>query len=92
MDHWRSGFVNRPLPRPVYLAVRWTDLVELWVALRVRRKFSRLRFLREIDVDFGRLDDEQERRLQLLLMRQQARLRPRAPPPPSEMPGQGVWV
>ena len=92
MDHWRSGFVNRPLPRPVYLAVRWADLAELWVALRTRRELTRLRFLREIDVDFGRLNDEQERRLQLLLMRQQARLLPRALPLPAELLERGIWV
>ena len=91
MNHWRADFVNRPLPRPVYLAVRWADLMELWVALSVRKEMARLRFLREIDVDFGRLNDEQERRLQLLGERRA--LPPlHAPPLPAELLQRGIWV
>ena len=91
MDHWRSDFVNRPLPRPVYLAVRWTDLVELWVALRVRRELSCLRLLLEIDVDFERLDEDQERLHRMLLI-EQPRVQSQAISPPLGSPVQGVWV
>ena len=61
MEYWRAPFANRQLSKAVFLAVRWTNLVELQIALHIRREFSRLRLLGEIDVDFDRLDDEAER-------------------------------
>ena len=92
MDHWRGGLVNRPLPRAVYVAVRWADIMELWIAFSICQELSRLRFLRSIEVDFGRLDREQELRLLQLRMRQRLGPHLRGPPPPLLPLGQGVWV
>ena len=60
MEHWLGTFVNRPLPRPLFLAVRWARLAELWAAFEVHRAFARLRFLRVLEVDFDRIDHEQQ--------------------------------
>ena len=101
MDHWRSRFVNRPLTRAVYLAVRWTNLTELWIAYTLSQAFSRLRFLRAIEVDFDRVDREQE--LQYEFQVDLARLghSPRHQPAPRAVHGPapllveqggGVWV
>ena len=92
MDHWRGGFVNRPLPRAVYVAVRWADIMELLIAFRSCQELSRLRFLCSIDVDFERLDREQELRLLQIRMRQRLGPHVRGPPPPLQPLGQGVWV
>ena len=90
MNHWRGDFVNRPLPRVLYIAVRWASLMELRIALRVRRELTRLGLLCDVDVDFARSDEDQEmdhqqsrRRLSLPLG---------GPSPPLMMPRQGVWV
>ena len=93
MDHWRSRYVNRVLPRTLYLAVRWADVAELWSAYKVVQALARLRFLLAIDVDFARLDRDQGHA-------QALRRRPRqppprvlqAPPPPPLELERGVWV
>ena len=77
MDHWLRTFVNRPLPRPLFLAVRWARLAELWAAFAVHRAFARLRFLRFLEVDFDRIDHEQQLCYHALM---DAALRPPAPP------------
>ena len=101
MEHWLGAFVNRPLPRPLFLAVRWARLAELWAAFEVRRAFARLRFLRILEVDFDRVDLEQQLRYQALmdatLRLPSPPLRPRplrrssaeGPMPSSE---RGIWV
>ena len=60
MDHWFPGFTGRCLERPVYIAVKWARLVEYLIALRVLREFSRIGVLRRLEVDFDRVDHEQE--------------------------------
>ena len=94
MDHWRNHFVNQALPRKVYLAVRWADVAELWIAYKVTQALTRLRFLRAIDVDFARLnrDQELEEAFRPPLNRQAPLLAPHVPPPPPAEQGQGVWV
>ena len=89
MFHWRSRFVNRPLPRALFVAVRWASLIELRVALWVRQELTRLGLLWDIGVDFDRIDDEQELEVE--------RLHPplAATGQPSSSVGaarQGVWV
>ena len=66
MEHWQSRFVNRPLTRPLYLAVRWARMAELWACYAVRRAFARICFLRVLEVDFDRVDFEQRLRYQAL--------------------------
>ena len=89
MFHWRSGFVNRPLSRALYVAVRWASLVELSVALRVRQELTRLGLLWDIGVDFARIDDEQE----LEFVRLHPPLAATSQPSlPVGVPCQGVWV
>ena len=94
MDHWRNHFVNQALPREVYLAVRWADIAELWTADKVTQALTRLRFLRAVEVDFARLNRDQElgQVFRPPLNRQAPRLAPHVPPPPPVEQGQGVWV
>ena len=66
MDHWQNHFVNRPLSRLLFLSVRWARMAELWASYCVRQAFSRIRFLRVIEVDFDRIDLEQRLRYQAL--------------------------
>ena len=90
MDHWRRGFVNRPLSRTLYVAVRWAGLMELCIALRVRRELTRIGLLCDVDVDFERIDEEQERDHLVALHRFS---RPQAgPSPPVLRAALGVWV
>ena len=101
MDHWLRNFVNRPLPRPLFVAVRWARLAELWAAFAVHRAFARLRFLCVLEVDFERIDHEQQ--LRYLALMDEA-LRPPAPPLRPEPSGpsgsaaswpsseRGIWV
>ena len=49
MRHWNFQYVNRPLSKTVYLAVKWTRLVEGLLALVIRYSFARIRFLSEND-------------------------------------------
>ena len=101
MDHWRSHFVNRPLPRSLYLSVRWACLTELWVAYNVKQALSRLRFLRTIEVDFDRVDREQELQYQVQVNVVRLGHPPRYQPPRPAAHGpapllveqaRGVWV
>ena len=101
MEHWQGAFVGRPLPRPLFLAVRWARMTELWAAYEVRRALMRLRFLRILEVDFDRVDLEQQLRYQAVidaaLLLPSSPLRHRSPRPPSaEEPmiggERGIWV
>ena len=101
MDHWRSRFINRPLTRSIYLAVRWTNLTELWIAYTVRQALSRLRFLRAIEVDFDRVDLEQHLRYQARVNAALVMHSPQYQPLPPETRGarlplgdqaRGIWV
>ena len=92
MDHWRGGFDGRPLTRAVYVAVRWANIMELWIAYRSCQERLRLCFLRSINVSLELLGREQ--RIRPLQLRTQQRLGPLddVPPPPRQPHGQGVWV
>ena len=90
MNHWRGDFVNRPLPRALYVAVRWASLMELSIALRVRRELTRLGLLCDVDVDFARIDEEQE--MDYWRSRRLPSLSLSGPSPSLRMPRQGVWV
>ena len=101
MDHWFGQFTNRPLPRPLYVSVRWARLAELWAAYCVRQAFTRIGFLHTIEVDFERIDYEQGRFYQTLADAPRSRYlaRPRADPvmpavlgPAADDSGRGVWV
>ena len=67
MEHWQNRFFNRPLTRPIFLAVRWARVTELWASYCVRQALMRLHFLRAIEVDFDRIDLEQRLRYQALM-------------------------
>ena len=62
MRHWRKQFVNRPLSKQVFQAVRWTRLAEELVVLHLRYFRAREKFLAELDVlaDMTDSDDEEE--------------------------------
>ena len=93
MNHWRTAFVNQVLPRAVYLAVRWADMMELWMAYNIARGLARLRFLHRIEVDLVRMDEqlEQDWAPHAFLARGPLAVMHPAPPPPEEQE-QGVWV
>ena len=101
MDHWIRHFTNRPLPRPLFVSVRWARLTELWASYCVRQAFSRIGFLHAIEVDFERIDYEQGRWYQTLVDAPRTRYlslpQPRSVPPAGLVPaavdsGRGIWV
>ena len=101
MEHWQSHFVNRPLSRSLFLSVRWARMAELWASYSVRQAFSRIRFLRVIEVDFDRIDLEQRLRYQALADAALPLLPPHlqrfplmiaGPGPPMEGWEHGIWV
>ena len=88
MYHWRLDFVNRPLSRPLYVAVRWARLMELCAAVGVRYRLSRLGLLCDIEVDLERVDAEEEHNLlATAMLTPLARATGNAAEPPC-----GVWV
>ena len=58
MEHWRHAFVCRRVSLSAFLAACWANLVELRIALSIRRELSRLRLLLSIDAASEHLDDE----------------------------------
>ena len=93
MNHWRTAFVNQVLPRAVYLAVRWADITELWVAYSIHRAFARLRFLQSIEVDLVRMDEQHEQgQIPYAFIAPGPPVATFPAPPPLGEQERGVWI
>ena len=94
-------FVNRPLPRDVFVAVRWTRVMELLLAIASRYRLRRFAFLCDIEVDFERLGemlDEDDRLQPTAPSLSSSSQQPHTMPMPQGLsdqalpPTRGVWV
>ena len=58
--YWFSSFTGRPLGHSLYVSIKWALLMEPLCALCIKRELARLSILRCLEVDFDRIDKEQE--------------------------------